>query len=300
MAIFRYRADRSRVAVFLAYFAVDIAVYLTVENLAILVLYFVVGIIPKGTICAFNHHHQHVATFKVTALNRLLEIVYALQTGVSSHAWVLHHSVGHHLHYLDQSKDESRWMRNDKLMGKLQYTVVTALTAYPRAWQVGAQYKKFRRTFLWMGLTTLAVVVALVAYRPIPGLMVFVLAPLFSLFGTVYATYTHHSDRSTESHFVASTNVLQPLYNKMTGNLGFHTAHHYRPGVHWSKLSEVHERIADRIPEDAYVSAGFPYNMVRPKLVLPTITMPKTPAFIQNVQAATESMAESLAPDTVS
>jgi hypothetical protein len=109
MAIFRYPADRPRVAVFAGMFAVDIAVYLTVDNPLLLTAYFLLGIFPKGCVCAFNHHHQHVETFRVPVLNRMLEVMYALQTGVTSHTWVLHHSVGHHLDYLDQERDQSRW-----------------------------------------------------------------------------------------------------------------------------------------------------------------------------------------------
>jgi fatty acid desaturase len=263
MSVFRYSADRPRVALFAALFAVDIAVYLTIDSPLVLLAYFAIGILPKGCVCAFNHHHQHVQTFRNDALNRLLEVMYALQTGVTSHAWVLHHSVGHHLNYLDQSKDQSRWMRKDQsVMGKLEYTVANSLAAYPRAFQVGAKYTKFRRTFVWMGLVTMAIVAALVSYRPLPGLIVFVLAPVFSLFGTVYATYTHHSDRPTDSPFVASTNVLQPFYNLCTGNLGYHTAHHYRPGVHWSKLPTLHAKIDSKIPDDAFAVAGLPWRLV--------------------------------------
>ena len=112
-----------------------------------------------------------------------------------------------------------------------------------------------------MGLLTAALIAILVWNRPLSGLVIFVLAPAFSLFGTAWATYAHHSKRSTDSHFVASTNVMQPLYNFVTGNLGYHTAHHYRPGVHWSKLREIHAKIADQIPADAYVDPGWPWSM---------------------------------------
>jgi fatty acid desaturase len=264
-AVFRHPADRVPVAAFASIFVVDVAAYLFLDNPIWLALYFLVGILPKGAVCAFNHHHQHVSTFRKPILNRALEIMYALQTGVSSHAWVLHHSVGHHLNYLDQDKDESRWMRKDRsIMGQVEYSLITSATAYVRAWKVGAKFPKYRKIFLVMGLVTVAMISALVSYRPMSGFFVFVLAPAFSLFGTAWATYSHHSSRSTDSHFVASTNVLQPLYNVWTGNLGYHTAHHYRPGVHWSKLKELHAKIADEIPADAYVPAGWPWRLAGP------------------------------------
>lgn len=265
MRIFRYPKDRLPITLFFGLFLVDLTVYSLVETWYLLAAYFFVGILPKAAVCAFNHHHQHVATFEHAILNRMLEVMYALQTGVTTHAWVLHHSLGHHVHYLDQERDQSRWRRKDGTkMGELEYAFSVALTAYPRAWAVGASYPEKRRTFLWMGLLTLALVITLVALRPIPGLFVFVIAPLFSLWGTAWATYVHHAGRSTDSHAVASNNILQPAYNVWTGNLGYHTAHHTRPGVHWSLLPELHRQLASEIPADAYIAPGFPWNLATP------------------------------------
>lgn len=260
-SVFRYAADRPRVLAFAGLLALDVAAYLLVDNPLVLFLIFLVGIFPKAAVCAFNHHHQHVPTFTVEPLNRLLELMYFLQTGVSANAWVLHHSVGHHLNYLDQTKDESRWKRDDgSTMGEYEYATLTALTAYPRAWKVGAKYPKLRFTFAWMLVASLALVAALVAYRPVPGLILFVLGPAFSLWGTAWATYAHHAGRSTASHSVASNNMIHPFYNWLTGNLGYHTAHHTRPGVHWSELPELHEELKRDIPEDAFVKPGWPWH----------------------------------------
>ncbi len=40
------------------------------------------------------------------------------------------------------------------------------------------------------------------------------------------------------------------IYNALTGNLGLHTAHHRRPGLHWSLLPELHEKIRNQIPKE--------------------------------------------------
>ena len=198
--------------------------------------------------------------FQQTLLNRALELMYALQTGITSNAWVLHHSIGHHKNYLDQSKDESRWQRDDgSVMNELEYTLEVGLTAYPRAWEVGRHFPKQRRVFLWMGVLTLALVAGLVAYRPLPALCVFVLPMVISLFLTAWATYSHHTGRSTVSHFAASNNILHRGYNVLTGNLGYHTAHHYKPGVHWSRLPALHAEIAHLIPANAYLTPGLPW-----------------------------------------
>jgi fatty acid desaturase len=263
--MFRHAADRLPVFLFCCLFVVDLSVYALVDAWWLLVAYAVISIVPKAGACAFNHHHQHVSTFTSPLPNRLLELMYALQTGVSANAWVLHHSLGHHVNYLDQTKDESRWMRADGArMGEWEYGLVTTLTAYPRAWRVGAGYPRQRRVFLVMGLLTLATMAGLVAWRPLPGLVLFVGLPLFLLFGTAFATWAHHSNRGTESHFVASNNILQPFYNALTGNLGYHTAHHYKPGVHWSQLVDLHAQIEPKIPAAAYLEPGWPWRLAGP------------------------------------
>jgi fatty acid desaturase len=260
--LFRHAEDRIPVAAIVSLFAFDVFVYARVDSLAWLVAWTVVGAVIKGHVCAWNHHHQHVALMAPTWANRLLELVFALQTGVTSHTWVLHHVVGHHMNYLDQEADESRWQRADgSRMGELEYTLEVALTAYPRAYAVGRRFPKFRRTFLWMGALTLAIVVALVWYRPVPALFVFVLPMIISLLITSWATHSHHSGKPTSSHFVACNNILHRGYNLLTGNLGYHTAHHYRSAVHWSKLPALHAQIADKIPDDCYLTPGFPWRL---------------------------------------
>ena len=51
-------------------------------------------------------------------------------------------------------------------------------------------------------------------------------------------------------------------YNVLTGNLGYHTAHHVKPKLHWSKLPEFHASIADRIPPHLYQEPFFPISLL--------------------------------------
>ena len=262
MRLFRYREDRLPVLIFTLMFLCDVAAYVFIDNVAVLVAWTLLGIFPKGCVCAFNHHHQHVLTFKSNVLNRLLEQMYALATGVASNAWVLHHSLGHHVNYLDQTKDESGWTEDDgSTMGAFKYTWWNTMLAYPRAWRVGHKYPTHQRVFLGSIIFLTLLVSALIYLRPLPAIFVFVLPMTISLFGTVYATHVHHSGKSTSTHFVACNNIIHGVYNIATGNLGYHTAHHYKPGVHWSRLPQLHADIADKIPADCYVPAELPYTL---------------------------------------
>jgi fatty acid desaturase len=262
MQLFRYRADRIPVLLITALFLLDVAVFAWVDHPLALFAWTLAGILPKGYVCAWNHHHQHLPTFKVPLLNRALELIYGLHTGLTAHAWTLHHTLGHHPHYLDQTADESRWQdASGRRMHELRYTVEVSLTAYPRAWIVSRRYRHLRPVFVGMGLATLALLAAALAWRPLPTLFVFVLPMLVSLFVTSWATYTHHAGRPTDDHMTASTNIVHRGYNLMTGNLGYHTAHHYKGGVHWSLLPQLHAQLAHVIPADAYMMPGFPFTL---------------------------------------
>jgi fatty acid desaturase len=62
---------------------------------------------------------------------------------------------------------------------------------------------------------------------------------------------------------------MHPAYNMWTGNLGYHTAHHFRSGVHWSRLPALHKEIEHLIPADCYVDPGFPWKLTGQRVVPP-------------------------------
>lgn len=255
---FRYKEDRWPVFIVLALTIVDFILYFTINDIAVFFGYYLLMLLPKGVICAWNHHHQHLFTFRHAFLNRGLELAYALHTGVTTHLWRLHHVLGHHLNFLDQEQDESRWKRKDGTrMGMLEYTFNVALTSYTRGYKVGKKHPKQLSTFLIYTAITFIIVAALVWYKPVAGLMVFVLPMITSLLFTAYVTYEHHSGLDTDNEFEASYNNLDPLFNRLTGNLGYHTAHHHKQGVHWSKLPALHAQIEEKIPAHLYQKSIF-------------------------------------------
>ncbi len=248
--IFNFSADKLPVTLILLLSAIDFAIFSLTDNIYFLVFYCLLMIIPRAAICAWNHHHQHRNVFKQTYLNRILEFFYALHTGVTTNLWLLHHNFGHHKHYLDQSIDESRWKRKDgTTMGKLEYTLNVMLTAYQRGYKVGKAYPKHQKIYIKYTLITLFVLIALTLYSPTNALFIFILPMTASLFYTCWVTYGHHVGLDTTNDFEASYNKTGKWFNFFTGNLGFHTAHHYKQGVHWSELPMLHEKIKNKIPK---------------------------------------------------
>jgi len=252
--ILKYKADRWPVAYVVTAFVLRVALWGLATPLVC-----VLGVLPLAVLGMFiapiNHHHQHVNSFRAAWLNRLYDLVLALQAGVGPYAWVLHHNLGHHVNYLNQpphdSPDESRWKRSDGTqMGRLEYSVHLLLHHQIDIVRVGLRHPKYFNYFLLMKLPLWTLIGVGLWLRPLETVLVFLLPAFITLFHTIWATYEHHAGCPGTNHLDASRNRDNRLFNLLTGNLGLHTAHHKRPGLHWSLLPELHEQIRDQIPED--------------------------------------------------
>ena len=255
---FRHKEDRKIVAIVAALSAVDVAVYFALNSTWLFVAYWLLMFIPKGLIAPWNHHHQHCMTFRSPVLNRLLEVSYGLHTGMTGNLWVLHHNLGHHVNYRDQAKDESRWRRKSgKKMGVVEYTLSVTLTAYQRAFRVGKRYPKHQRVYLALGAITWGLVIASIIYKPVAGMFVFAVPMVCTVLYTSWVTYDHHAGLDSDDHMKASYNIMNRWFNRLTGNLGYHTAHHYKPGLHWTALPALHDEIKHRIPAELMIKSTF-------------------------------------------
>jgi fatty acid desaturase len=251
--ILKYKADRGPVAFVLGMFAVHVVLWWMATPWVA-----VASVVPLTLlsmfVAAINHHHQHLNTFHSSLLNRAYDLALALQTGVAPYAWVLHHNLGHHLNYLHQRPhqrpDESAWTRSDGTkMGRVEYTIDMLLRHQREIYQVGKRYPKYFRYLLLMKLPLYGLLGAALWLNPLNALLVFLVPAFLTLTHTIWATYEHHAGCETADHFSASVNRDNRIYNRLSGNLGLHTAHHHRPGIHWSLLPQLHAQIEHRIPK---------------------------------------------------
>lgn len=258
--LLKYKADRGPIAYVVAVFVLRLALWALATPLICWV-----SVIPLAVLGMFiapiNHHHQHVNSFRARWLNRGYDLLLALQSGVGPYNWVLHHNLGHHVNYLNQppheSPDESRWTRADGTqMGRLEYTLRLLLYHQVDIVRVGRRHPRLFRYFLVMKLPLWGLIGVGLWLRPLETVLLFLLPAFITLCHTIWATYEHHAGCPGDTHLDASRNRDNRIYNALTGNLGLHTAHHKRPGLHWSLLPELHERIRSQIPE-AQILKGF-------------------------------------------
>lgn len=278
--IFRNRADIPAAALVLGTFAVQLWLFFSVNDpLALAGYAFLLAIVgvSSGAIC---HNHHHVNVFTRDWLNRPFEVIMYLQTGTSPFSWTIHHNIGHHHDYLDQSRDPARWQEKDgRTMSRIKYDVMNALLIYPEIWKIGQRFPVlFGRFKRWLLISNL-VLLALLIINPVNALILFVIPMVAMLFILLDNTYQQHAGLSTHNHYVASRNVEHWLYNLTSWNLGYHTAHHMHPGVHWRQLPELHRRIRHRIPDELVTRNIIPdMNHAIPQQALPEQPRQGTPA----------------------
>lgn len=264
-SIYRYREDRLPSAIIFTLFAIQLATFFFVESLVAVAGIMLVLLSLSALPGSISHNHHHVPTFRSAWLNRPYELILFLQTGILPFAWTLHHNLGHHKDYLDQDKDPANWRTGDgRVMSRIRYDVVGALRIYPEIIRIGRDYPELFRRFRTWSAVALALLGVFLFLDPVKALILFVAPVPVMYLGLMDNTYMQHSDLDTRSELTASRNTTSRLYNLISWNLGYHTAHHMKPNVHWSRLPELHARLAPQIPAgltcDSVLLSACPYR----------------------------------------
>jgi fatty acid desaturase len=177
-------------------------------------------------------------------------------------AWIPTHLENHH-RYLDGPEDVTRTSRRSVKHDLWQALVYSAACAH---WQRPLIASYVRRAYACRGrhwqvlrLQSAALVtahagmlsLALLLHGGGLGLLVYALAfgipaalaPSFMQF-TNYIQHVHCDAASADNH---SRNFVNRAANWFVFDAGYHTVHHERPSVHWSRYAELHRARASRI-----------------------------------------------------
>jgi fatty acid desaturase len=247
-----YPADAWAVLLIAGTFLGQVALYLLVDSVPLLVLGAVLLVPFCASVVAYNHNHMHVRTFRNSLTNRILELMIFFETGSSPYSGVLNHIVGHHANYDKPEMDTLNWRRRDgTMMGRHEFTLRTMLWHYPSCFVLGKAAPRYMRQFLFYGVLGIAILAALGWYRPVPALIVFVAPMVLMLYATKWSAYAHHSGLAYGDDYRASRTHTGRFYNWFTWNAGYHAAHHFKQALHWTLLPEYHEHeLAAKIPAE--------------------------------------------------
>ena len=225
------------------------------------------------------HLHIHHPYSRNRAINLILDLSMGFVTGMTASNWRIQHLYGHH-------RGIDMPYRGDRTWQMEKYSPLRAISfSITSLWEtfyapIAESFRKgilrnvtspisYRWAFCEHVLLALFVG-ALLIWQP--RLVLVYLLPWYVVthFITRYVDYLNHygCDENSDNPYVRANNSLSWSFNVMTHNFGYHTAHHIRPGAHWTELPAIHATIADKIPSQylksfSWSSSLMPYHFYR-------------------------------------
>ncbi|MGC4087794.1 MAG: fatty acid desaturase [Polyangiaceae bacterium] len=222
-----------------------------------------------------THNHTHVPLFGQRTANRAYACWLSIFYGCPIFAWIPTHHKNHH-RYVNGPGDvtsTSRYSSRNTLWAALSYPTRSSAWQWPEVRDyVRSARQRGGRAYLDVVLQTASLAcgqllllglawwlhagygaLALFAGFTLPAL----LAPSWMMF----TNYLQHIECDPESPDDHSRNFVNPLFNWLTFDNGYHTVHHEQPGLHWSLLHDAHVARAARIDPRLNQDSIFGYCM---------------------------------------
>ena len=207
------------------------------------------------TFAAFaQHNHAHLPAFNWPILNWAYDVLLTQNTGYPTALWELHHNRGHHRHFLTPELDVAAitYPGSQRVMSRWMYALRGNMLIHRDSIRIGlAEGRAGKKTllpklFLESALQVLLTAVLLVWNWQLA--LAFVILPNFlSAWLIWWQSYPHHHGMPCTHIYDGSMTVESPGYNRVTFNIGHHTAHHEKPTLHWSLLAQRTAQIRERI-----------------------------------------------------
>lgn len=201
-----------------------------------------------------EHNHMHLRIWRQRGLNRATDTVLSMFTGHACHVFHATHNANHHRHH-HGPQDAARTYRfrhgdTNHLAGYLLHPAQALGVLWPLIRQWHARLKQrapavqryYQRQWLWViGFQAVLAAFDLRAW----GLYV-LLPQMLALHWLLGANYLQHAHTDGHSSLQFARNFTGGV-NRLFFNIGYHTAHHLHPKVHWSELPAQHQYYAPRL-----------------------------------------------------
>lgn len=212
-----------------------------------------------------NHNHAHRPIWRNRSLNRITELTGSLLQGHPVYVFDLAHNNDHHLHNHGPD-DIARTYRfggdHNHLLGHLLHPAQVLYVLYPFFFNhINKIRKEDHGEFIWL-CTQYASVIGLcliLFWLDSFKTLLFVLVPqLICLHWLLGSNYLQHAHTNGMSGWDFARNFTG-VSNWTFFNVGYHTAHHKQPLLHWSDLPEQHRQIEQHIDPGLIESSLFFY-----------------------------------------
>ena len=193
------------------------------------------------------HNAMHSPVFWKKSHNRLWQCALSICIGYPVSIYVPVHNLSHHLG-LQTPRDVLRTTEvrhRSNLLNLVHHMAMGTLHLHLLHFAYLAEMRRSRPKWLGqVGWEALAVAIYLtaiaIAVGPLAMLLLVFVPAVAGQWLMVGFGYVQHDGCDHESEYNHSRNFLSPVFNWFICDNGFHTAHHNRPGLHWSLGKQAH------------------------------------------------------------
>lgn len=204
-----------------------------------------------------NHNHRHCGMFNSPTLNRWADRMISLILLSPSTRLHAIHMFNHHTHYRSSEKDWASYKLATKhssgFLRSLEYLKNSSREMFKNRPTLNLpeelrRNQKVERVLIFIYVGTLLFI------NPLMTLLWLIPSCVIGLFLLLLANLVNHDRCDLESEFNHSRNFQSRIENWFFCNNGYHTAHHLKPAMHWSKYpefhkSELHEKVDSKLNE---------------------------------------------------
>jgi fatty acid desaturase len=220
------------------------------------------------------HNHNHSPTFVGRRHNTLLSTWISFFYGYPVFAWIPTHNENHHK-FVNGAGDVTstlRMGRDSGLVAALTFPLTSAAAQAPLIARFLARAKRdnprayasyaVQRLVVFVGHAA-ALGLAIGLHGVAVGAWCYAsalgLPAAGALWGLMFTNYVQHVDCDPSSRWRHSRDFVSSWMNFFVFDNGFHTVHHERPGLHWSRTRQAHARIAHLLDPRLQESSIFAY-----------------------------------------
>lgn len=191
-----------------------------------------------------SHNQIHNGVFRKPQYNRIFELVLSLLTLGSLANMFGVHTLNHHLH----TDDEKDWFSSDlvrtwpRFSGLLVFPLLAFYQAILHRSEVfeDSRFRPLKRRKQVEGFLLLILLVVIAYFSWEEAIYCWVIPGFFAKYALAITNLMQHQGCEPENDFFASRNFLGKSLNWLLFNNGYHTAHHLKPSMHWSRLPHYH------------------------------------------------------------
>ncbi|WP_413612778.1 fatty acid desaturase family protein [Bdellovibrio sp. HCB-110] len=212
---------------------------------SVLIVLFLLNVIFVLQASLINHNHRHCGIFHSQILNRCVDRM--ISSILLSPSTRLHavHMFNHHTHYRSGEKDWASYKLATKhssgFLRSLEYLKNSSREMFKNRPTLNLP-EELRRNQKVERVFIVVYVGILLFINPFMTLFWLIPSCVFGLFLLLLANLVNHDRCDLESEFNHSRNFHSRFENWFFCNNGYHTAHHLKPAMHWSKYPDFHKR----------------------------------------------------------